>query len=91
MGNKAVYAPLRSGRHPCGDVYGPSRKPARRTCLRDHCLFGANIAIWGDFHIEFLMQFAHPAGTRKEILGVETPEEIADELTQIFKEADWNV
>lgn len=30
----------------------------------------------------------HPAGTRKEILEVETPEEIADELAQIFKEAD---
>lgn len=34
------------------------------------------------------MQLAHPAGARKEILGVETPEEIADELAQIFKEAD---
>lgn len=30
----------------------------------------------------------HPAGARKEILGVETPEGIADELAQIFKEAD---
>lgn len=30
----------------------------------------------------------HPAGTRKEILEVKSLEKIADELAQIFKEAD---